>query len=72
MRATRTLVPSAKQMLASFEERHDGKDQKNDETDLGDQGRGARKTPKTEKCGDERDDEEDKSVVKHKGVFIPS
>jgi hypothetical protein len=30
----RTLAPSAKQQLTSFEERHGGEDQKNHETDL--------------------------------------
>jgi hypothetical protein len=61
----RTLAPSAKQQLTSFEGRHDG--QKNHETDLGDQGRSAGKTTETEKCSDERDDEEDNGVVKHGG-----
>ena len=42
----RTLAPSAKQQLTSFEERHDGEDQKNHETDLGDQGRSAGRLPK--------------------------
>ena len=63
----RTLAPSAKQQLTSFEERHDGEDQKNHETDLGDQGSSAGKTAETEKCSDERDDEEDNGVVKHGG-----
>ena len=31
---------------------------------------GARKTPETEKCRNERDDEEDNSVVKHGGFIF--
>jgi hypothetical protein len=57
----------AKQRLTSFEERDNCEDQEKHKTNLGDQGSGAGKTGETQKCRDERNDQEDDSVVKHVG-----